>query len=94
MKSLSAKLCDFAESFVFKGLIAFLFRRFPLRTLRTTTGAATSRDFPRRPIIADNSEKRNNLFSSLALAALADILACGDFGVLTIESRLAIAWAS
>jgi hypothetical protein len=37
LKSLSAKLRDFAESFVFKGLIAFLFRRFPLRTLRVTT---------------------------------------------------------
>ena len=94
MKSLNAKWRDFAESFVFKGLIAFLFRRFPLRTLRTSHRRVTSRDFPRLPIIADNSEKRNDLFSSLALEALADILACEDFGVLTIESRLAIAWAS
>jgi hypothetical protein len=46
LKSLSAKWRHFAESLLFKGLIAFLFRRFPLAALRAIRAVQT-RHFPR-----------------------------------------------
>jgi hypothetical protein len=65
LKSLSAKWRHFAESLLFKGLIAFLFRRFPLAALRAIRAVQNLAISRARLIIADNSEKRNILLRSL-----------------------------
>jgi hypothetical protein len=65
LKSLSAKWRHFAESLLFKGLIAFLFRRFPLSALRAIRAVQNLAISRARLIIAGNSEKRNILLRSL-----------------------------
>jgi hypothetical protein len=65
LKSLGAKSLHFAESFVFKGLIGFSFRRFRQRPPAASVTRFSSR-LPAPSIIADSSEERNDLSGQFA----------------------------
>lgn len=77
--------CEIAESFVFKGLIGFSFRRFHEEPWRRHD-ARPPLMISGPPIIADNSEDRNDLSRP--------ILCPARIGVLTIRPRLSIACGS
>src|ERR1700733_513181 len=85
LKSLGAKLRDFAESCVFKGLTGFSFRRFPARPSKRMRGAPASA-ISRSLIVAEISEELKDSSRPISPPARTRVL--------TRKLRLAIACAS